>query len=180
MSFNLKGMEVNIERYKKNRNNCIENWKNYDNITLENHLRNVGCKTPDQITSDAWPVCNGKEKMKSARLRLHDEKIRPCREIESIDYDFGESERSLNVVPLVNGRPWKNWICFVYRILNPRFKVIVQRKDVDFQTLVGYIGGYIGIFTGFAITQIPDYIHSVTIIVKRMLQLHRDTNMNRL
>ena len=81
--------------------------------------------------------------MKSARLRLHDEKIRPCREIESIDYDFGESERSLNVIPRVDGMPWKNWICFVYRILNPRFKVIIQRKDVDFQTLVGYIGGYI-------------------------------------
>ena len=179
MSFNLKGMEVNIERYKKRRNNCIENWKNYDNITLENHLKGVGCRTPDQITNDAWPVCNGKEKMKSARLRLHDEKIRPCREIESIDYDFGESERSLNVIPRVDGMPWKNWICFVYRILNPRFKVIVQRKDVDFQTLVGYIGGYIGIFTGFAITQIPDYIHSVTISVKRWLQFHRYTNMNK-
>lgn len=179
MSFNLKGMEVNIERYKKKRNNCIENWKNYDNITLENHFKGVGCRTPDQITNNAWPVCNNKEKMKLARLRLHDEKIRPCREIESIDYDFGESERSLNVVPHIDGRPWKNWICFVYRILNPRFKVIVQRKDVDFQTLVGYIGGYIGIFTGFAITQIPDYIHSVTISLKRWLQFQRHTNMNK-
>ena len=36
--------------------------------------------------------------------------------------------------------------------------MIVQKKEINFQTLVGYVGGYIGIFTGFAISQIPDFI----------------------
>ena len=43
---------------------------------------------------------------------------------------------------------------------DPRFKVILQKKEVDFQTLIGYVGGYIGIFTGFALAQIPDMIFS--------------------
>ena len=163
MSFNLKSVDVNIQRHKRSQNNCINSWNNYDNITLETHLEGVGCKTPDQVT-DNWPICSSKEKMKEARLAFNTIHRRPCREIETIEYDFGDSEdyggkdRELSF----QGKKLDNWICFVYRILNPRFRVISQEKEVDFQTLIGYIGGYIGIFTGFALIQIPDFILSIT------------------
>ena len=68
ISFNIKGLAVSTLRYKDN--NCIAEWKNYDNITLENHLKIVGCKRPDQITDSDFPLCNSKEKMLEARIRL--------------------------------------------------------------------------------------------------------------
>ena len=156
MSFNLKGLDVNIQRYKKNRNNCVLNWKNYDNITLQNHLNKVGCKTPAQITNDTWPICTNQGRMRKAILHpVNTHNVNPCNEVESIDYDMGETDEPSRTF---KGGDWKNWVCFVYRILNPRFRVIIQKKAVDFQTLIGYIGGYIGIFTGFAISQIPDFV----------------------
>ena len=173
MSFNLKGMDVEIQRHKKRRRNCVKNWKNYDNIITRSHLRRVGCRTPDQITNKSWPICDTKDKMKEARLHLNQLSLRPCREIVSIDYDMGESGDNWNETPVVNGKPWKNWICFVLRILNPRFTVTNQRKEVDLQTLIGYIGGYIGIFTGFAITQIPDYMYLVFLSSKRWILSHQ-------
>ena len=174
MSFGLKSVDVNIQRYKKSQQNCIPNWKNYDNITLENHLEKIGCKTPDQITNNTWSICSSKVKMKDARLRFNTINLRPCREIETIEYDIGDSEDygGKYVGKRFHGKYWKNWICFVYRILNPRFRVISQEKEVDFQTLIGSIGGYIGIFTGFALIQIPDFIFSILGFLKNWKNLY--------
>ena len=169
MSFNLKGMDVNIRRYKKGEHNCIHNWKNYDNITLQRHLDYVGCKTPDLITNDTWPICTNKEKMHKARLKLNSQNLEPCRGVESVDYDMGESEE-LEDAPKgkhFHGQYWEDWIIIIFRILNPRFKVILQKKDVDFQTLIGYVGGYIGIFTGFAIAQLPDLMLTALLFAKK-------------
>ena len=106
MSFNLKGLDVNMQRYKKHRNNCILNWKNYDNITLENHLNKVGCKTPDQISNDSWSICTSQRKMIEARLPLNSNNVRPCKEVESIDYDMGETE--WKSVKRFQGQYWNN------------------------------------------------------------------------
>ena len=173
MSFNLKGVGVHIQRHRKNRRNCVKNWKNYDSIIMTTHLRRVGCKTPDQITNNTLSVCNTKEKMKAARLHMNRLSLRPCREIVSIDYDMGESEST-------TGQPWKNWISFVFRILNPSFTVTRQRKDVDLQTLIGYIGGYIGIFTGFAIAQIPDYMYVAIMSLKSLISDYREKKENKI
>ena len=167
------GMGVHIQRHRMNRRNCVENWKKYDNIIMATHLRRVGCKTPDQIANDTLSVCNTKEKMKAARHHLNRLSLRPCREIVSIDYDMGESESA-------TGKPWKNWISFVFRILNPSFTVTRQRKDVDLQTLIGYIGGYIGIFTGFAIAQIPDYMYVALISLKSLIPDYREKKENKI
>ena len=179
MSFNIKGMEVNIQRYKKKRPNCVQNWRNYDNITLTNHLSKVGCKIPYQLTNDAWPICNNTEKMRAAydeTILMGGTKLRPCRVMESIDYDYGESEDTAGTGYW--NRYWKNWIGFSLRILNPRFQVTIQRKDVDVQTLVGYIGGYIGIFTGFSITQIPGLLYSAAVALKKCLVVCRNKQRN--
>ena len=34
----------------------------------------------------------------------------------------------------------------------------MQIKDIDINTLIGYIGGYIGLILGYSILQIPDYL----------------------
>ena len=110
-------------------------------------------------------------------IQLDGAKLRPCREIESIDYDYGESEGTTvtnDGDDFFHGHPWKNWIGLTLRILNPRFQVTIQRKDVDFQTLVGYIGGYIGIFTGFSITQIPDLLYLAVVALKQRFLLYRN------
>ena len=154
LSFNIKGMEADISRYKEDKHNCIEDWKNYDNITMENHMKTIGCKSPDQITNSDWPICSSKEMMRKARIPLNNEKLRPCRRVESVHFELGETQDT----GYHNMENDSNWFCIVVRILNPRFKETVQQKEVDIQTLIGYIGGYIGILTGFAIIQIPEML----------------------
>ena len=40
-------------------------------------------------------------------------------------------------------------------------------RDIDFNGLVGYIGGYIGLFLGYSLLQIPDLIIFLSAMVKK-------------
>jgi hypothetical protein len=150
LSFYVRGMNVFQYRYKSRHNNCFQKWQEYDTRILEKHIKYVGCRTPDTNTKHDWPICESKEKMKEARYHLRTGAVQPCREIESINYQIGESDGSF----IRNG--FKNWVAIAIQVSNPRFKLTIQKKEVDFQTLVGNVGGYIGIFLGFAVPQIPD------------------------
>ena len=153
MDFNIKGMEVSLHRYKESRHNCIQDWRNFDNIILREHVKSIGCKQPYQLKGFRWPLCDTKEKMKQAEFPEKPEGLPPCREIESIAYQMAESEAGKNGEC---AEFCHDWFAVVYRILKPRFKMIVQKKEVDFQSLVGYVGGYTGIFLGIALAQIPE------------------------
>ena len=54
------------------------------------------------------------------------------------------------------------------KFLNRRFKKIMQRKNIDFQSLVGNSGGYIGLFLGFAVMQIPEMAVVAVITIKKI------------
>ena len=140
-------------------------WKRYDDITLEDHLTSFGCRTPDQITASHWPICSTKEGMKQARIHLNNNKRRPCRKVESVDIESGES-KSIDGSDTTNS---DHWFCITIRILNHRFKDTIQQKEVDIQTLIGYIGGYIGILTGFSLIQIPQIMMTISKHVRKCI-----------
>ena len=54
--------------------------------------------------------------------------------------------------------------------MNPRFKETIKKKEVDIQTLIGYIGGYIGILTGFSLIQLPDFIMTISMQIKKSVR----------
>ena len=88
MWFTVNGMEVTNRRNKKS-SSCIENWKNYDNILLENHVTNVGCNAPYQkYINTTIPTCENREDMKLVKLGPdQDEEVGlqpPCRSVEKI------------------------------------------------------------------------------------------------
>ena len=156
--FSVKGMNVASHRYKTRRHNCLEEWTEYDTIVLEDHLKLVGCKTPDQVTRLEMKICNDTEKMKSARLyfKYKNEYIKPCREIQWIDLQLREVVYDSDALKEIVKADWKNWFAIYVRIVNPKFKITIQKKEIDFQSLVGYIGGYVGIFMGYTLAQIPE------------------------
>jgi hypothetical protein len=152
ITISVMGMNAIQHRYKSRHNNCFQNWKDYDESILEEHIESIGCKTPDTYTKHDWPICESKETMKKARYDPIAERIMPCREIESMHYQIAETEGP------VSKFGFKDWFQVGVQILNPRYKLTIQKKEIDFQILVGYIGGYIGLFLGFALAQIPDTI----------------------
>ena len=171
MDFNIKGMNVVVRRYKERLQNCIPDWKNYDSTVLDRHIEAVGCKAPYQRTSRHWPICNDERKMKNAQFPIEQGSIRPCREIEWIDYQTFDSDAKTDLedrhIINLQGKDRKQWFCIVLRYLNNRFDKTISKRKVDFQSLVGYIGGYIGMFTGLALAQIPEMLLSAARLTTR-------------
>ena len=154
MRFKIKGVEM-IKRRNKRSKRCHENWENYDSAILEEHARRVGCTPPYHDPIDNIPVCSTKDQIKESVFNLRFDGYGthpPCEGIEKIYYSFEEDD--------MEGTAWEKrgyfWLGpFIY---DPKFKEIVQKRVLDLHGLIGYIGGYIGLFLGYSIIQIPDFI----------------------
>ena len=187
MSFNIRYMQAVRYRYKPSLDNCIQDYQDYDEIVLKKHLMDVGCKAPDQITRDEMKICKTKEEIKKARFlfSMQGHTHQPCRKIEWLDLEIGESDHSdfikdrdeayLKKRLRFPQKYWNNYWGLVVRLLTPRFKLITHQKEVDFQTLVGYVGGYIGILLGFALVQLPDAILSMWLVLRKLFH-HKTTS----
>ena len=108
--------------------------------------------------------------MKQARLGLRNQAVHipPCRQIERIDIQYGES-RDQWIPPAVKEKTTNTWFTVGLDILKPHYHVTVYKKEVDLQSLVGYVGGYVGLFMGFALFHIPDNISVLINYLNRFL-----------
>ena len=166
IEFNVRGFEVDIHRYKSRLHNCVRDWKNYDYLMLEEDIRSVGCKAAYHPKSLRWPICNTKEKMSAVQTTLL-KRAHPCREIETINYQMVENGVGNKPIKM-QGKSWKHYFAVVLRFLSPRFKKTIAKKEIDFHSLIGYVGGYVGMIMGFAIAQIPEVISSTIIYTKQL------------
>ena len=185
--FDVKNVDVIARRHKRRLKNCIEDWKNYDSIMMNNHFRSVGCKTPDQSINGSWPICSTKEKMREAHLSLKPGAIRPCREVEAINYLMHEAEGSpqhlqksssefqlwleknlQNVQTEPNGD--SGWFSIVLRILDPAVKTTINKREMDIESFVAYAGGYIGLFCGFSLAELPEVLYFTLFYYRKLKQ----------
>ena len=87
------------------------------------------------------PVCTEKEKMKTANAPLEKATTegfpQPCNSITNINFFYSEMDYG------------GNGSTFSVRIIMPtRFKHIIQTKAIEIETLIGTMGGYLGLFCG--------------------------------
>ena len=103
----------------------------------------------------------------------------PCRTIENIDarktetYDksLGPEKQYQNMK--IRGKNWKEWFGVTYQILSDKFTIKINKKEMDFESLVGYIGGYVGLFAGFAVAELPGMLSNGFFSMKQL----QETNM---
>ena len=97
MRFKINGVEV-LRRRTNGKQPCDNNWENYDDTILVNHLNKIGCRAPYQFPSKHFPVCNSQEKIEKAKndffLNTSDA-IPPCKAIEKLYYTFEEGSSPL-------------------------------------------------------------------------------------
>lgn len=173
-SVRIKDFEIELHRYKSRQENCVPQSKNYDQHILENYLKSVGCKAPYHFKSIDLPICQEKSDMFNSGDLLF-KRQPPCAEISKIDYEV-KYEKAIGKRPLIPRKEWKKvgkekaWSKYFEAamiIFNFRFKKIVRKKDIDFQSMVGYIGGYIGMITGFALFQLPYLLRIIYLFIRK-------------
>ena len=128
-----------LRRRNKNKDPCFVDWIHFDDTVVKTHHDSIGCSPPYHKSNKS--ICSSKSEIMKSRYELNEVRNRyyppPCEEMSSIVFS---SER-LQI-------PGDSENLKLYFNYPDKTKVIQQVKAVDFQTLIGNIGGYIGLFLG--------------------------------
>ena len=147
MNFDIQLVEI-LKRRSKSNSPCISDDLNFDQMIFDDHLQEVGCRTPNQKTNKNLNVCNSNEKMKEASSDFIGKKksIKACTTMSTITFAYQENNVDLN------GSDW-----FHLKIHYPdQYKEIVMIRAVDIETVIANAGGYIGLFLGIVDAFISD------------------------
>ena len=138
-SFSLK--EVNVLRRRNKRlSPCLPDDLRFDEFVLQEHLQNIGCKTPFQKTAQTEKICESKEQIKRANFDFL--KIRNVKESCTLPMAINFDYEKVNWQ--VNGKDWFN----VVVMFPDHYEEIVMVQAVDIHSAIGNSGGYIGLFLG--------------------------------
>ena len=132
----IRGIEILKQRFKPDK--CMNDWSRFDELTMQQHIEEVGCRPPYLSSLNQSKICATREDMKNARFELRSAGERylppPCRQMTSANYEM---------------YPIKSIDFLSVKISFPKqIKIIVQTKAINFQAFVGNVGGYIGLFLG--------------------------------
>ena len=133
-------MEVLKRRNSQNRK-CLDDQGRYDDLAMERQIETVGCRAPYQRPHKEYPICNSQKKIQKALYKyMVAAKLypTPCERISKIHFD-----RQYQHYESFGNNTW------IYYLSYPNgIKIISQSKEIDGHSLIGNIGGYIGLFLG--------------------------------
>ena len=128
MNFKIIGVEV-IKRRTSGKLPCFENWKNYDNFVLVDHMKKAGCRMPYLPNLETIPLCNSQNSMQMSQFylkRSSSDVSPPCKSMEKILYTYEEEE-------MTRSKSGKEGVFFVKLwFSDQQFKEIIQtRYDIS-------------------------------------------------
>lgn len=138
IAFKIDSIEILRRRTKANEL-CLKETTRYDFLKEKKLIENVGCKAPFHKFDNDIPICNDHGKLnKLTMLNLfHEHFLLPCEEMSHISFKSLEHniDDGNGFYPLQVAYPEK-------------IKIVTQKQSIDLHALIGYIGGYIGLFLG--------------------------------
>ena len=146
---------------------CKQNWKDDDETIMRDVIKRANCRPPHWNVSVEYPFCDSKERMKKVYIPNSPFKIASPTVLESfVPPCDGLLSATLNTVKvrrnlfssLTGISNESNSATVGYHFLNQHYKEVKYTRAFDIESLIGNVGGYIGLFLGFAIWQLPDAV----------------------
>ena len=169
MEFAMKSMEV-LHRRDKTSSPC-KYYKNYDNFFQGKLVEKVGCYPPYWNYDGTITKCRSMEKLKMfskdilkavvGTLDVSEMITQPCVELRKLMFDYEEFdtnyEEMSHLFPNINSTDGDSLIFITIVFLDPYIKEIKQARAFGIESLIGNIGGYMGLLLGVSIIQLPRF-----------------------
>ena len=164
MEFNVQNVVV-LKQRKKYQKSCNSNWKKNDDFILQKTIEKVGCKPVFFPVESSLPICKNASNSLSKLNELRN-KIQPCKKMEKVLYSFNEYHNNINGKKF--GAEHTDDV-FEINVMfqGTTFTEIEQARAYEFENLVGNAGGYVGLFLGAAISQLPGAVSSLLAYFKK-------------
>ena len=135
ITFTARDIEV-LHRVENKRSSCIKDWKNYDKVVTQQHLRKIGCRRPYQECNEVKNICPNKKAMSESLLYPSNIVMKqfnpPCRSLEKANYIFLGNKTFKNNLP-------EN-VFEIKFFFDYRYKEILQYEQIDLE--VSWISNY--------------------------------------
>ena len=184
MRFTLQSMEILRRRWKKE-NSCFKG--NYDRKIMQTVIEESGCRPGIWFTNRSEPLCRTKQSFQELyaknidqlyRLDKKKKYLEPCLDIQKLQIDFVEEDNPPSVKG-VSEIDKEGWLILEYVITIHKFKEIKQVRKYSEQSLVGNLGGYIGLCLGYAILNLPTMILEIWQNVKHICFVNENRSSKR-
>lgn len=136
ISYAVQSVEI-LKRRNKRRDHCTPGFINFDEIVAKSNE----CRPAYLTKYKDIPLCSSQKKINQSQydISARNNKIytKPCASLSKIDFTYSTDSN------------WKDDTDFGIALIYPeQSKIISQTQAVDLHSLVGNIGGYIGLFLG--------------------------------
>ena len=159
MRFKIQKLEV-IKHRQTSKTPCNQNWKKDDEEIMAQKVKSAGCRPSHWKTSKEFPICTSKEQMETF-LEINVTRYEPaCTSIQKIVHTYQEFEILEDWT-----QEWLDQIDHAFEVMlefqDSRYMEIQQVRSYGVEDVVGDIGGYLGLFLGFALLQIPELFFNI-------------------
>ena len=174
MRFIVKSMET-LRRRKKRSKKCYDD-PDYDYMMREHIIDSTGCRPNFWSSNTTKPKCSTKEEYQSilsqhfdhsTRFNTSKEYLDPCLGIERLQVDYQENDLDKFPFSKEEKKDEDDWFMIEYQIQATTFKEIKQTRAYSVQSLIGNLGGYIGLCLGYAILNLPSMVVDIWITLKK-------------
>ena len=164
MEFNIQNMII-LRKRNKMSEKCKKETKRDDEDKLKQLVKSVGCRALHINVNTTFPDCKNQEQIGNASnfFAEIDEYEGPCRQVEKMLYFYDEYEESFHLNDDAD-----NGYDLVLNFQGNTFMEIEQVRAYDFQNLIGNGGGYIGVFLGVALIQLPTLVYRCYALLQNM------------
>ena len=160
---NLYGMDI-VQKRSKAKDACKINWTEDDHDIIRELTSKVGCRHKHWMVENNLPVCQTKGELAALKLpqiyyvdkKFLGHYIQPCRKIQTVigmntiaEAKYGNIEEKHK-----NGSSLTKLVIHFKEV---EYKLIRNVKSFNEESLIGNLGGYFGLFLGFAIWQLPSF-----------------------
>lgn len=163
MEFNIQNVVV-LQQRKSFRKSCNTDWKRNDEFILQRTTEITKCTPMFFPLNSSLPFCKNSSEALD-KLNEIVKKIQPCRKIEKVLFSFNEYYNNIDKEDLGVDEN-TDVLEFSFLFQGSTFTEIEQIRSYSLQSLVGNAGGYVGLFLGAAVSQLPNALLRLKIYLK--------------
>ena len=177
-----QGIEI-LERRSKRDNVCKSSWWKDDSEIIQDLAKKVGCRHKYWPSNIQHSVCNSQEQFVSSSLPdatmvdagFLKDYVPPCREIQTVlssntvEVDTSSKNQTKNG-PLTNLK---------IQFKSSVYKLIKNVRAFNEESLIGNLGGYVGLFLGVAIWQAPTFAEDFVKTLKNLKHSRPDEGITK-
>ena len=174
--FKIGVLEI-LRRREDSKSSCNPESDRTDEYLDQKMAESIQCK-PSHWVDVSYPmICNNSNSMKKANYADNvfvDPGIKslklPCDELEDVAVNINTFHRG-TFENSTNFKVNPNSADLTFFFTSTVYREIVHIRSYDFEGMIGNGGGYVGLFLGFAIWQLPDFIIFIfQVLSKRYLK----------